>query len=482
MKSIEIENVQAIVHASIPIPDKGGVVILRGDQGTGKSTALQAVQVLAGKKVDTLEVRDGAKRGTIQYDGVKVVITKSRTAKTGELAFEIIEGRFDLSKIVDPGIIDVERADMARIKQLLALTAAKPNAEAYWALLREFLAEAEIDELDIDDETDDPIELHKRFVAAMQAVARRLERAADQLRVDLTELRERYRGINIRTPPSITDVRAAYDECLRAEQRMEERLQTISKQQADCAAAAAKIEELRQSYDGPTVEEAVESAGHWADEAKAAYEAMLEAEAHYKRMKEQSRDAEEKLRLARSHASALELAEQVLKQTTLAPPSAIEIRETHEAVEKAGKLLEEAVRANEGHDLVREGENKNFEADRIARTAEDIRNAGRRAEEILAATLKLKHLRVLDGRLVTSTDRDKNEPFAELSHGERSILAIREAARYVPPHGLTCISQEIWGGISATNKKLIRKEAEKLGIVLLTAEVTDGELNAEVMR
>ncbi len=62
MKSIEITDIQAIEHVSIPVPESGGVVVLKGNQGTGKSTALQAVQALAGRKADSLSIRDGAKR------------------------------------------------------------------------------------------------------------------------------------------------------------------------------------------------------------------------------------------------------------------------------------------------------------------------------------------------------------------------------------------------------------------------------------
>lgn len=481
MKKIEINNIQAIEHISIPIPDGGGVVVLKGNQGTGKSTALQAVQALAGRKVDTLTIRDGEKRGTIECDGCKVVITKSRTARSGELAFEMVEGRFDLSKIVDPQILDPDRADAARIKQLLSLTAAKPNAAAYWALLRQYLDSEEIDSLNIDDETDDPVDLHKRFVAAMQTFARILERKGDQLRVDITELKERYRGLNIRTPAKVSDVREAHEECVRAQQRMEQRIATANKHAQDVAQARKQIDLLRSSYDGPTVDEAQAASDSAAAKAKAAYEAMVEAERQYKAASAASTEATNVLTRAKDHAAAVALAEGVLKQTTIEPPSRMEIEQVNEAVEKTSDLLEKAILANEGKEMVEEAEKKNFEADRKIRMATEIRDAAKSAETILAETLRLTHIRVIDGRLVTSTDRDENELFAELSHGERAILAIREAAKYVPPHGLCSVSQEIWGGISQTNKELIRQEARRLGIVILAAEVTDGELAAEVM-
>ncbi|TXH55790.1 MAG: hypothetical protein E6Q97_08075 [Desulfurellales bacterium] len=482
MKSIEITDVQAIEHCSIPIPDDGGVIVLRGSQGCGKSTALQAVQVLGGKKVDTLAIRDGAKRGTIEFDGVKVVITKSRTAKSGELAFEMIESRFDIGKIVDPQILDPDRADAARIKQLLALTGAKPDPDAYWRLLREYVDACDVEESEIDDDTDDPIELHKRFVTAMQAIARRLERASDQMRVDPAGIRKRFEGLNIRNPPVVDDIRHVYDECLRADHEVKERQKIAERQRNRIEEARIVLERKQSSYKGPTLEEAEKNYNALTDAAKRAHQAMLDATTKYNRLRDEAIVAENELRVAAVHFQAIADSKEIIDQTTIAAPLPEEIAESQAAVEKAAKLLDDAVRANEGASLLKEAEQSNFEADRKATQAAEIRNACRKAEDILAACVKLEHIRVEGNRLVVSTDRSESEPFAELSHGERAILAIREAARYVPKQALCSVSQEVWGGISEHNKNLINAEAKQLRIGVLTAEVTDDEeLTAEVM-
>ncbi len=335
MKSIEITDIQAIEHVSIPVPESGGVVVLKGNQGTGKSTALQAVQALAGRKADSLSIRDGAKRGSIEFEGVKVVVTKSRTARKGELEFEMIEGRFDLSKIVDPQILDDERADAARIKQLLSLTGAKPNPEAYWQLLREFLDPVEIDELNIDDETDDPIDLHQRFVRAMQAVARKLEKESDTIRVDIDEIKKKYQGLNLRTPPSVDDVRAAYDACVKADHELEERIRVSTQQQQDIAKAREAIDKLKSDYHGLTVAAAELERNEAEELAKQAHQAMIDAERHYKAKRESLSLAEHELRIAKAHEQAVATTESVLKQTTVPPPSAHEIAESKEALEIA---------------------------------------------------------------------------------------------------------------------------------------------------
>ena len=43
MSSVLIENVGAIDRLTIPVPDGGGVVVLRGPNGIGKTTALDGV-------------------------------------------------------------------------------------------------------------------------------------------------------------------------------------------------------------------------------------------------------------------------------------------------------------------------------------------------------------------------------------------------------------------------------------------------------
>lgn len=482
MKSIEITDIQAIRHVSIPVSESGGVIVLKGNQGTGKSTALQAVQALAGQKADSLSIRDGAKRGSIEFDGVKVIVTKSRTTRKGEMTFTIDSGRFDLSRIVDPQILDDERADAARIKQLLCLTGARPNPEAYWQLLREFLDPVEIDDLNIDDETDDPIDLHQRFVRAMQAVARKLEKDSDTIRVDIDEIKKKYQGLNLRTPPNVDDVRTAYDACVKADHELEERNRVSTQQQQDIAKAREAIDRLKSDYHGLTVADAEMERNEAEELAKQAHQAMIDAERHYKAKREALSLAEHELRIAKAHEQAVATTESVLKQTTVPPPSALEISESKEALETARDLLHRAMRANEGAMLVQDGEKKNMLADRMARNADEIRNACRRAEDILAASVKLQYIRVENNRLVVHTDRSESELFSELSHGERAILAIQEAARFVPPTGMLCVSQEIWGGIAPENKLVINDAAKIYKVHVLTAEVTDeDELSVEVM-
>jgi len=481
-KVIDITDIQAIEHVRIPIPEGGGVVVLRGDQGTGKSTAIAAVQTLAGRKADNLSIRDGAKRGTIECDGCRVVITKSRAARSGELAFEMIESRFDLSVIVDPQIKDEDRADALRIKQLLALTGAKPNVDAYWDLLKQYLDQDEIDDLQVDDETDDPLVLHKTFVQAMQAAARSYERKASSLRVDVEEIKRQFQGLNIRKPPSVENARTKFEEATVQLQHLENVASQADKQRAATISAREQLTKLESDWQGGTADDCRVQLQIAEQHAAASYQQMIEAERNYKDAKRAVEDHKHRVELAEHHEQAIATAKAVLESAMIARPSHNEMERAAYLKGQLGKIFEDAVRANEGAEQMRLAEERNFLALKAQQVADDLRDkAQARAEEILAETLQLSHIKVQGTRLVVDTDRSSEEPFAELSHGERAILAIREAAKHVPPHGLCSVSQEVWSGISDANKARLRAEAVRLGITILTAEVTDGALKAEVM-
>lgn len=76
MSSVVIENVGAVKKVEIPIPEGGGVVVLRGRNGRGKSTALQAVQAAA-RGTGGLPLRDGSAKGRVEGLGVKLSVGKS---------------------------------------------------------------------------------------------------------------------------------------------------------------------------------------------------------------------------------------------------------------------------------------------------------------------------------------------------------------------------------------------------------------------
>lgn len=122
MKNIEIKNIGPIASVTIPVPEEGGVVVLTGRNGSGKSHALEAVSAATtGKGKPPL--KDMAKSGSVSVPGVTMTVARS-VRRQGELQVETLDGRLSIADLVDPGVVDPERADARRIKALVGLSKA----------------------------------------------------------------------------------------------------------------------------------------------------------------------------------------------------------------------------------------------------------------------------------------------------------------------------------------------------------------------
>jgi DNA repair exonuclease SbcCD ATPase subunit len=133
MSTIEIRDIGPVEHVSIPVPESGGVVVLKARNGRGKTNTLQAVETIATGK-GSLSVRDGALRGEVSGWGAKVTVGRS-TRRTGELEVYTLEGKLSIADLVDPGLKSDEAADARRIRALASLTADKVDASRFFELL-----------------------------------------------------------------------------------------------------------------------------------------------------------------------------------------------------------------------------------------------------------------------------------------------------------------------------------------------------------
>ena len=117
-EEIELQDVGPIHQLSIPLPEGGGVVILRGKNDAGKSETLNAVDALVTGR-GSIEKRDGSPRGSISLGEARLTVVKQQRRDGAELAAVSLDSRFDLADLVDPGLKDPEKADSFRIKALI---------------------------------------------------------------------------------------------------------------------------------------------------------------------------------------------------------------------------------------------------------------------------------------------------------------------------------------------------------------------------
>src|SRR5262245_27995559 len=129
LESIRIENVGPISHAELPYLREGGVVVLAGPQGCGKSITLNALECAATGK-GRVPVKDGELQGKVEAFGVRRTIGKS-TRRSGEPEVVSLEGKLSAADLVDPGISSPDAADAKRIKALIQLANVKPSADLF---------------------------------------------------------------------------------------------------------------------------------------------------------------------------------------------------------------------------------------------------------------------------------------------------------------------------------------------------------------
>lgn len=471
---IKVSNIGPIEKLVVPLPEDGGVVVLRGGQGTGKSTAIRAIESAAGSKPKDLSVRDGARRGEVDFRGAKLTVTKSRTSRTGELEVDTIEGRYDIGAIVDPGIKDPERADAARIKQVVSLTGAQPDVAGYIALVGQDVW----DELDVDSETDDPVELHSRVVRALQAAARRLEKESDRASMDMPDDLVAQAD---RSCLSIDDARAArqkaHEVLIRARTRKEESDRANEKAET----ARRNMEELKRLTEGDDLGHLQVKIDQAKDRFDKATEQMESAQRRRNEWEKLLTDLTTKHSALHRRLSDIQQCEKIIDDAIPLAVPAEEINEAEKACRDADELVELAKETEANRVLLDKIKQANIRSAELAEQAEHLRSRAGIAEDVLAQSIKAGDIRVVGNRLVMSTDRSSNELFADLSHGERAIAAIALAEQYIPAGGVATISQEMWGGISDANKRAIAEEARTRGVTILTAEVNDSPLDVEVL-
>src|SRR6266403_2174005 len=68
LRPIEINSIGPINRVSIAVPEKGGVVVLKGRNGVGKTHALKAVNSVVTKNAD-IHTSDGAASGSVSAFG-----------------------------------------------------------------------------------------------------------------------------------------------------------------------------------------------------------------------------------------------------------------------------------------------------------------------------------------------------------------------------------------------------------------------------
>ncbi len=489
-KTIEVNDVCAVEHLSIPIPEGGGVVVLRGANGTGKSSTLRAVERLAtGNKNISLTARDGVARGEISGCGVTLRVSRSIT-RTGELECESLDGKLSVAELVDPGLKGESEADAKRIRALVQLAGVKPDVSLFSMLLDN---PAEFEEIvkGKDLKTDDVLVLADKIKRAIEEAARKSEGVANVEKSKAAACREASAGINTNVETDDGILHGMLEDAIRRQQDLTSKSNEANRRNAEILEARQKIVAATTPKSG----EQFVSVGEARQRETYSHNSYSDASAKVEQLERDLQSARHEMercldrweeakrdqgRVERFHETIAEL-ESVVSAGELTGPTEQELSESSDAVENCRASIDLGVLARRAiEQLEKSKKHATAESDALSK-AESLREAAKRVDDVLSeqiASLGVA-LQVKAGRLVTNTRRGSTL-YADLSEGERWKIALDIAIEAVGPEGMLYIPQPAYEALDPENRQLIIDRVTGQGVVILTAEATDGPLRAEV--
>jgi energy-coupling factor transporter ATP-binding protein EcfA2 len=483
MSDITIKNVGPITEWAIPHPEEGGVVVLAGRNGSGKSTALEAIRAAIGGKAD-LSARDGTARGTIEAFGATITVAAS-TRRRGEADVVSIEGRGDVAALVDPGIADPVAADGARVRAIVAISGRSLSAADFRDLLPD---PAEWERLVGEMAAGDPVTLAGKIKRAIEAEARKHgERAAAAMSTaqtlqrenagidttgehDAAVLAERYAAARVEKDRLVEQAKA-HEVASHRKAIAERQLAGVQFSPGDLAAAEERMAKaqlmLRKHSDDVDL---------MRSRLEAAKQALAGAESDLRIASSLHKQAMADLEAVEVRAIHVETLAKTAAEPVPPPVTAEDHQAAAVAVDMAKSAMEAGGRIREALRRKEEIERAHAKASEAARDEQRLRGAARGVDGVLSSVVSAcsAALRVDDGRIVTDTARGQTL-YADLSHGERWRLAIDFAIRAVGRRGVLVCPQEAWEGLDPANRESVRQQLEGSGVTLYTAACSDGE-------
>lgn len=242
---------------TVDIEVKPGLNVLRGANGSGKSTVLDAVQYALTKTGPKPTPRDGTRAGRIEAFGATVTFTSRATAK-GNLEVESLSGKLDIGDLIDPGYEDQAVCDKHRIRKLIDLSGAEATAEMFAPLVGNAGSDIPTDLIDAADWA-------KR---RLQQQALDAERQAESLRAKATAAREALAGVDLNAECDEEALRERYVDAATDLASLRERKQQVDAQRKAAEDARGELDKHKTQLSLEDAQEALETAKRNGEEAR----------------------------------------------------------------------------------------------------------------------------------------------------------------------------------------------------------------------
>ena len=488
--SLIAENIGPVKECRIDLPEGGGMVVLMGGPGVGKSSLLRALFRLITGKGD-VSLRDDAESGRLKIGNAQLKIG-ANVRPSGELEYATAEGeKFTINDLIDPGIKDEKSADSKRIKALVTLLGMKADCDLFVDLFEDREEMMELMPADWCEESD-LVEMAAKVSRILQEKARIFEKESEQSKAKANAAQGSAAGLDLsaecdgkvlqllleKAIQSESDLRAADTEAARAAGMAEN--------------AKKQLESVASEYTGKTLEQALADHKLAVAEQQSADDKVSQLQAQLSDAQKAAGAARNAVDLAVSNGRAARQHEESMKAWREQLAASIPPRVDPADTAKASQSVTEARQAVENGALIRKAKEQSAtviqhaeEAERLEKKAERLRAAAKATDDVLSSVVKKSGcpLKIDRGRLVIATDRSEKELFAELSAGERAKVAIDiEVNALNGKRGLIPLAQEINEGFNPATRLDVARHAQACGVTIFTALCTDDEeLTSEVL-
>lgn len=490
---ITIEDVGPIHSLRIPLPAGGGLVVLRGRNDAGKSEALKSVNALVSGN-GGIEKRDGSVRGEIRLGEARMTVVKQTRRDGPELEAVTLDGRLSLADLVDPGLVDAEKADAVRIKALVQLVGVTPDIGIFHPLAGrsdDFAAIVGPDAA----EADDIVTMAARVKRHFEAAARKAEDEAENLHGQAVGHRESAVGFDPSIESDAGKLQAALEMAIRTAQKLESECEAARKQNGAIADARQAMAKAAEGSAFPTVARAKDDESQMrafaiqaADDVRNLEDALSEARKTLAAHEARAALATKTREAAEQHERTLAAWAETARLSELTEPTA-DADAARESVNAARLAVETGAVQRDKAGRSAKADAAEKDSLEARRKSERLRDAAKGTEEILSGLVGQcgTNLRVERGRLVTDHKRG-TIPYSDLSDGTRWKMAIdigiEALARQGRPKDLMLftIPQVAFSELQPKNRMAIHKHLQERGVHALTAMATDDEeITAEPM-
>jgi energy-coupling factor transporter ATP-binding protein EcfA2 len=485
-KTMKIKATDIGPVRSLDVQVSPGLNVLRGANGSGKSTVLKAVSYALTKSGEKPTPRDGSRAGRIECFGATVTFTSRATTK-GNLEVESLSGRLDLGDLILNAYEDPAVSDKHRIRKLIELSGAQADQSQFEQLIGMTFPSGTVP-TDLVDATD----WAKR---GLQEKAREKEDEFRSYAAKHNAALEAAQGVDVTVETDSERLTEAYVEAQSNWQSLVRERDMRTKQLTAAENARTQLEASK-AAGIETVKEAESKHSFALEQYQAACvrrqqleQSLAEAKADEAGFSRNATAAVKNAEHVKTHATAMASWEvQVAAAEALKPVDQADIDALQAMATAARQAIDAGALARKAKEQIAAAEDFRLAAELAAKTAEKLRANAAATDDVLAAELRRigcpwYPVEVPSGngtarRLKTKHPRRGETLVAELSEGERARDAIDVALSLGGKSdrpAVLILRQEQFEGLQPSVRAEIDQHAKERGVVILTAAASDDD-------